>query len=106
LTPLLYFTKNGVTYVRSVTTQEAKEMSDWQYEANNPDNIGGNVSMDTVIENPTITVIGLFRGGRLVRCDWNGMQHSLSDKTLEAVKTLGINVIDDASNYLFSGPVL
>jgi hypothetical protein len=55
---------------------------------------------------PTITVIGKFRGGMLVRAEWSGQQHQLSERTMEGLKVLGVNIVDDPANYLFSGPVI
>lgn len=79
------------------------ETPQWEYEANNPSNVGGTVAMEPM---PIITILGVFRGGKLIRCEWNQAQHQLSDRTLDALITLGIAVIDEPSNHLFSGPVL
>lgn len=55
---------------------------------------------------PTLTVLGVFRGGKVVRVEWTGAQVSLSDRTLTACITLGIDVIDETVNYVFTGEVI
>lgn len=55
---------------------------------------------------PTLTVLAQVRGGMLVRAEWSGLIAQLSDKTLGGMRALGINIIDDESNYLFKGEML
>lgn len=55
---------------------------------------------------PTLTVLAQIRGGMLVRAEWSGVIIQLSDKTLGGMRALGIDIIDDESNYLFKADML
>lgn len=57
-------------------------------------------------DKPTLTVLGVFRGGKVVQVEWSGRHVSLSDRTLAACQVLGIDIIDEAENYLFTGEVI
>lgn len=55
---------------------------------------------------PTLTVLAQLRGGMLVRAEWSGLIIQLSDKTLGGMKALGVDIIDDETNYLFKADML
>ena len=55
---------------------------------------------------PTLTVLAQLRGGMLVRAEWSGVVVQLTDKTLGGMRALGIDIVDDAANYLFQADML
>lgn len=57
---------------------------------------------------PTVSVVGVFRGGKVVRVEWSETENhvSLSDRTLSALEQLGVVIIDKPDNYLFKGEVI
>lgn len=57
-------------------------------------------------DKPTLTVLGVFRGGKVVQVEWSGLHVSLSDRTLTACVVLGIDIVDEAENYLFTGELI
>ncbi len=51
---------------------------------------------------PTIIVVGILPTGKLVKPEWApDVSQVLSDRTINALTKLGINVIDEPEKYLF-----
>lgn len=65
----------------------------------------GSTSEARAYEKPTLTILGVFRGAKLVRAEWTGNVIQLSDKTITACQALGMDIVDDPSNYIFHSQV-
>jgi len=58
-------------------------------------------------KNPIITILGRFKGGALIRCEWGSQQQQqLSDRTLEALVKLGVEVNDNPADYWIRGELI
>jgi hypothetical protein len=56
---------------------------------------------------PTVTILAVLKGGVLIRTEWTPQNIvQISDKTLQGMQALGINVINDPTNYLFKEGML
>lgn len=54
------------------------------------------------LDSISVTIVGQLKDGqKLVKADWNGNTHLLSDRTMNALAKLGITINDNPDNYVF-----
>lgn len=60
------------------------------------------MATDTSTANiPVVTVLGTVPTGKVVKPGWANETHVLSDRALNNLSALGIQVIDEPGNYVF-----
>lgn len=84
------------------TVPDESQVISWNEENAANDNSEANEMARDNNSTPVITVIGaLPDGNKVTMAEWTGEKHVLSPRTLNALSTLGIDVRDNAENYLF-----
>lgn len=84
-------------------------MSETTWTEQMPDHETMNSTMTNNGTVPTITILGVFKGGKLARLEWlpgeDGIV-SLSDRTVEALAKLKVAIEDDPSQYQIKGELI
>lgn len=88
---------NVSTYHHNVDTPE-----NWQSTPDSPIIEYQEAKEMTNSTKPTIIVLGVLNGAKVVKGDWVEAQTlTLSDRTIGAIEKLGVAIHDEPSNYVF-----